>query len=63
MTVYDFVISLYKSKNIVNLYKSVGAMVRYSDYSLTEIENMIPYEFDIYSSILMEQIQEEKKKK
>ena len=38
-------------------------MVRYSDYTLTEIENMIPYELEIYSSILIQQLKEEKKKR
>jgi hypothetical protein len=46
---------------MVQLYEMIGNMTRYSDYTLTEIENMIPYEFDIYSSILLKQIQEEKK--
>lgn len=41
----------------------IGNMVRYSDYTLTEIENMIPYEFEIYSAILMKQLKEEKQKR
>jgi hypothetical protein len=47
---------------MIQLYESIGALVRYSDYTLIEIENFIPYEFDIYSSILLSQIKEEKKK-
>ncbi len=38
-------------------------MVRYSDYSLTEIEAMIPYELEIYTSILLKQLEEEKQKR
>lgn len=53
---------LYRSKSITHLYQSIGSLVRYSDYSLTEIEGMIPYEFEIYSSILVKQLKDEKKK-
>lgn len=58
---FGFIISLYKSKDISNYYRNIGAMVRYSDYSLSEIEAMIPYEFEIYSAILVKQIQDENK--
>ena len=58
----EFIINLYLSKNIVVYYQSIGNLVRYSDYSLSEIENMIPYEMEIFSSILMKQLQEEKAK-
>jgi hypothetical protein len=37
-------------------------MVRYSDYTLSEINNMIPYEFEIYYSILNKHITAEKQK-
>lgn len=37
-------------------------MVRYSDYTLTELENMIPYEFEIFAAILYKQLKDEKKK-
>jgi len=35
-------------------------MVRYSDYTLAEINGMIPYEFEIFYSILINQIKAEK---
>jgi hypothetical protein len=38
-------------------------MVRYSDYTLSEINEMIPYEFDIFYSILVKQLQKEKRQK
>ena len=57
----NFIISLYTSKNLTDYYQNIGSMVRYSDYSLTEIEEMIPYELDIYSSILIKQLRDEKK--
>jgi hypothetical protein len=38
-------------------------MVRYSEYALSDIEGMIPYEFEIYTAILLNQLTEEKKKR
>ncbi len=62
MSFFEFIIELYKSKSLVDLYESIADFVRYSDYSLTEVENMIPYEMEIYSSILLKQLKEEKKR-
>jgi len=44
------------------MYQSIGIMVRYSNYALYEIENLIPYEFNIYMAILQQQLKDEKKK-
>jgi len=35
------------------------AMVQHHKYSLTELENMIPWERDIYVSLLLNYVQEE----
>ena len=35
------------------------AMVQHHKYSLTELENMIPWERDIYVSLLLNYLQEE----
>jgi hypothetical protein len=59
----EFIIDLFTAKDISTYYRNIGQMVRYSDYSLTEIEAMIPYEFEIYSAILSKQLQDEKVKK
>jgi len=55
----DFIISLYTSKDISSYYRNLGAMVRYSDFSYEEILNLIPYELEIFSSILTKQIKDE----
>ena len=34
-------------------------MMQHHDYSLTELENMMPWERDIYVGLLMEYIKEE----
>ena len=40
-------------------YKINFALIQHHKYSLTEIENMIPWEKDIYVSLLQEYIEEE----
>lgn len=60
---FDFILQLYTSKSLTKYYQALGTMTRYSDYTLTEIENMIPYEMEIYSAILIKQLKEEKQKR
>jgi hypothetical protein len=38
------------------------ALMQYHKYSLTEIENMIPFEREVYVFMLMEYLEEEKKR-
>ena len=38
------------------------ALMQYHKYSLTELENMMPWEREVYLSLLVQYIQEEKKK-
>lgn len=38
------------------------ALMQYHKYSLTEIENMIPFEREIYVSLLIQYLEEEKQK-
>ena len=37
-------------------------MMQHHKYSLTEIENMIPWEKDIYTNLLVEYVKEENRK-
>jgi hypothetical protein len=37
-------------------------MMQHHNYSLTELENMIPWEREIYLGLLMQYLEEEKKK-
>jgi len=43
-------------------YKLNFALIQYHKYSLTEIENMIPWERDIYVALLTQHLEEEKLK-
>ena len=38
------------------------ALIQYHKYSLTEIENMMPWERDIYVELLKQHLEEEKQK-
>ena len=57
---FSFIINLYTSKSLSDYYVTMYRMTRYSDLTLTEIENLIPYELSIYISILTDLLKEEK---
>jgi hypothetical protein len=50
--------------NLINYYQIVFSLAQHHKYQISEIENLIPYERDIYYSMLVEYInkQEEKQK-
>ena len=43
-------------------YELTFSLMQYHKYSLTELENMIPWERDIYLTLLQQYIEEEKLK-
>lgn len=45
--------------NLANHYQTLFSLVQYHKYSLTELENMIPYEFDLYVSFLANHLKEQ----
>ena len=45
--------------NLESYYKINLALIQHHKYSLTEIENMIPWEREIYLSMLQQYIEEE----
>mgnify|MGYP006439341275 FL=1 len=48
--------------NLESYYKLNFSLMQYHKYSLTEIENMIPWERDIYVTLLQQHIEEEELK-
>ena len=48
--------------DLENYYKLNFALIQYHKYSLTEIENLIPWERDIYVELLRAHLEEEKLK-
>ena len=48
--------------DLENYYKLNFSLIQYHKYSLTEIENLIPWERDIYVTLLQQYLEEEKLK-
>ena len=48
--------------NMENYFRLNFAMMQYHKYSLTEIENMMPWERDIYVGLLQSHLEEERLK-
>jgi len=48
--------------NLESYYKVNFALVQHHKYSLTEIENMIPWEREVYVTLLQQYLEEEKLK-
>jgi len=48
--------------DLLNYYKLNFALMQYHKYSLTEIENLIPWERDIYVGLLQHHLEEEELK-
>ena len=46
----------------MNQFETNFAMMQHHKYSLTEIENMVPWERQIYITLLVQHLQEEKEK-
>ena len=46
-------------ENLESYYKTNFALIQHHKYSLTELENMIPWEREIYVSLLQQYIEEE----
>ena len=48
--------------DLENYYKINFALLQYHKYSLTEVENLIPWERDIYIGMLKQHLEDEKLK-
>ncbi len=48
--------------NLESYYRLNFALIQYHKYSLTEIENLIPWERDIYVGLLKQHLEEERLK-
>ena len=49
--------------NLENYFRLNFALMQYHKYSLTEIENLIPWERDIYVGLLKQHLEEEELKR
>ena len=48
--------------SLENYYKTNFALMQHHKYSFTELENMIPWERDVYVNLLIAHIQEEERR-
>jgi hypothetical protein len=48
--------------NLSNYYRLTFQLMQHHKYSITELENMIPFERDIYVAMLLDYLEEEKQK-
>lgn len=48
--------------SLYTYYKIVWALAQHHKYQISEIENLIPYERDIYVDMLLEYLEEQKRK-
>jgi hypothetical protein len=53
---------IFRHDNLKNYYKTNFSLMQHHKYSLTELENMMPWERDIYISLLISYIEEENQK-
>ena len=49
--------------DLENYYKLNFALMQYHKYSLTEIENLMPWERDVYVALLKQHLEEEELKR
>ena len=50
-------------EDLESYYRINFALMQYHKYSLTELENMMPWERDIYTTLLQQHIEEENLKR
>ena len=53
---------MFSHNNLTNYYQLTFQLMQHHKYNLTEIENLIPFERDIYVEMLINHIEEENRK-
>ena len=59
----DFFLVALSHNSLENYYKTNFGLMQHHNYSLTEIEEMMPWEREIYITLLMQHLEEEKRKR
>ena len=59
----EFFLVALSHENLLNYYNTNFQLMQHHKYSLTELEAMIPWERDVYTSLLINHIKEENEKK
>jgi hypothetical protein len=53
---------MFRYDNLKNIFETNFALMQHHKYSLRDLENMMPWERDIYISLLIQYIEEENQK-
>ena len=53
---------IFRHDTLSNYYETNFALIQHHKYSLTELENMLPWERSIYISLLLNYLKEEKER-
>ena len=53
---------LLSHNNLANYYSLVFSLAQHHKYSITEIEELVPFESDIYVAMLMDHLEKEKQR-
>lgn len=53
---------LLSHNTLANYYSTIFALVQHHKYSITDVEQLIPYERDIYVAMLVDHLKQEKEK-
>jgi hypothetical protein len=53
---------LLSHNNLANYYSLVFSLAQHHKYSITEIEELVPFERDIYVAMLMDHLEKEKQR-
>ena len=53
---------IFRHENLGNYYRTNFALMQHHKYSLTELENMLPWERDVYVNMLLQHLEEENEK-
>jgi len=52
----------FRHENLGNYFRTNFALMQHHKYSLTELENMLPWERDVYVNMLLQHLEEENEK-
>ncbi len=53
---------LLSHNNLANYYSLVFSLAQHHKYSITEVEELVPFERDIYVAMLMDHLEKEKQR-
>lgn len=49
-------------ESLINLYRTNFILMHHYHYSLTELDNMIPWEREVYIALILEHLEEERER-